>query len=54
MKILGWNCHGICNAATVRALKAHLKGNSPDVVFGDKTMRQLLSNGSIPDYKTNL
>ena len=37
MKILGWNCHGICNAATVRALKAHLKGNSPDVVFLSET-----------------
>ena len=37
MKILGWNCHGICNAATVRTLKAHIKGNSLYIVFLSET-----------------
>ena len=31
--ILGWNCQGICNASTVRALKAQIKGSKPNVVF---------------------
>ena len=35
--LLGWNNRGICNAATVRARKAYLKGNSPDVVFLSET-----------------
>ena len=33
MKVLGWNCRSICNTATVRALKAQIKGTSPDVIF---------------------
>ena len=33
MKTLSWNCRGICKAATVRALKAQIKGTSPDVIF---------------------
>lgn len=33
MKFPGRNCHGIYNAATVKALKAKIKGNSPDVIF---------------------
>ena len=37
MKILGWNCHGICNAAIVRTLKAHIKGNSLYIVFLSET-----------------
>ena len=37
MKILGWNYHGICNAATVRALKAQIKGNSLDIIFLSET-----------------
>ena len=37
MKILGWNCRGICNAATVRTLKAHIKGNSLCIVFLSET-----------------
>ena len=37
MKILGWNCRGICNAAIVRTLKAHIKGNSLYIVFLNET-----------------
>lgn len=37
MKILGWNCRGICNAAIVRTLKAHIKGNSLYIVFLSET-----------------
>lgn len=37
MKILGWNCRGICNAASVKALKVHIKGNSPDIIFLSET-----------------
>jgi hypothetical protein len=33
MKLLGWNCRGICNTSTVRALKALVGGHSPEVVF---------------------
>lgn len=37
MKILGWYCRGICNALTVRAFGAQIKGAIPDVVFHSKT-----------------
>lgn len=37
MKVLGWNCRGICNAATVKALKPQINGNSPDVIFLSET-----------------
>nr|XP_023914857.1 uncharacterized protein LOC112026404 [Quercus suber]XP_023926100.1 uncharacterized protein LOC112037486 [Quercus suber] len=37
MKILGWNCRGICNASTVRALGAQIKGARPNVVFLSET-----------------
>ena len=37
MKVLGWNCRGICNAMTIRALKAQIKGTSPDVIFLTET-----------------
>ena len=37
MKLLGWNCRGICNASTVRALKAQIKGVRPDLVFLSET-----------------
>uniref|UniRef100_A0A2N9FV45 Reverse transcriptase domain-containing protein n=1 Tax=Fagus sylvatica TaxID=28930 RepID=A0A2N9FV45_FAGSY len=33
MRILGWNCRGICNASTVRALKAQIRGWHPSVLF---------------------
>ena len=33
MKILGWNCRGICNTSTVRALRALVKGHRPQVIF---------------------
>ena len=37
MRILGWNCRGICNASTVRALWAQIKGTRPEVVFLSET-----------------
>ena len=37
MRILGWNCRGICHASTVRALGAQIKGAKPDVVFLSET-----------------
>ena len=37
MRILGWNCQGVCNASIVRALGAQIKGARPDVVFLFKT-----------------
>lgn len=33
MKLLGWNCRGIYNASTVRALKAQIKGARPNLIF---------------------
>ncbi|KAL4603073.1 hypothetical protein ACB092_10G099500 [Castanea dentata] len=33
MKVLSWNYRGNYNATTVRALKAEIKGISPDVIF---------------------
>jgi hypothetical protein len=33
MKILGWNCRGICNTSTVRALRALVKGHRPKIIF---------------------
>ena len=33
MRILGWNCRGICNTSTVQALKALVKGHHPQVIF---------------------
>jgi exonuclease III len=33
MRILGWNCQGICNASTVQALGALIRAQCPDVVF---------------------
>ena len=33
MKIFGWNCSGIYNAATVQALKAQIKSSKPDFIF---------------------
>ena len=33
MKVLGWNCRGICNAVTIRALKAQINRTSLDFIF---------------------
>ena len=33
MKIFGWNYCNICNAVTVRALKAQIKSSNPDFIF---------------------
>jgi exonuclease III len=33
MRILGWNCRGICNASTARALRATIRAQNPDFVF---------------------
>ena len=37
MKILAWSCRGICNAVTIRALKAQIKGVSSNIVFLSET-----------------
>jgi hypothetical protein len=37
MRILSWNCHGLGNAAAVRALLDVLKRQNPDVVFLSET-----------------
>lgn len=37
MRVLGWNCRGICNALTVRALRAQIKGSKLDFVFLSET-----------------
>ena len=33
MRALGWNCRGIYNASTVRALKAQNRGHKPNIFF---------------------
>lgn len=33
MRILGWNCWGICNASTTRALKAQIRKTKLDIIF---------------------
>ena len=33
MKAIGWNCRGICNASTVRALKTQIRARHPEVIF---------------------
>lgn len=33
MKILNWNCRGLGNPATVRALTHTLRTENPDIVF---------------------
>jgi exonuclease III len=37
MKILGWNCRGICNASTIRSLKALIRGHNCQVIFLSET-----------------
>ena len=37
MKILDWNCQGICNDSTIRALKAQIKGTRLDILFLSET-----------------
>ncbi|XP_075649651.1 uncharacterized protein LOC142620111 [Castanea sativa] len=37
MKLIGWNCRGICHALTVRAFKAQIKGARPDLIFLSET-----------------
>ena len=37
MRILGCNCRDICNTSTVRALKALIRGRSPNIVFLSET-----------------
>ena len=33
MRALSWNYRGICNASTVRALRAQNRGHKPDIIF---------------------
>jgi hypothetical protein len=37
MRILGWNCRGICNASTVHALRAKIRVFHPEVIFLSET-----------------
>ena len=37
MKILDWNCQGICNDSTIRALKVQIKGTRLDILFLSET-----------------
>uniref|UniRef100_A0A2N9IE03 Reverse transcriptase domain-containing protein n=1 Tax=Fagus sylvatica TaxID=28930 RepID=A0A2N9IE03_FAGSY len=37
MRILGWNCRGICNTSTVRALKALIRGWNLSILFLSET-----------------
>ena len=37
MRILGWNYRGICNTSTVRALRALIRGNCPQIIFLSET-----------------
>jgi exonuclease III len=37
MKIFGWNCRGICNALTVKALRTSIRVHNPDIIFLSET-----------------
>ena len=37
MKIFGWNCRHICNASTVKALRASIRVHNPDIIFLSET-----------------
>jgi exonuclease III len=37
MRVLGWNCRGICNASTVRALRILIRGQHLDFLFLSET-----------------
>ena len=37
MKLLSWNCRGICNASTVQTLKTQIKGARLDLIFLTET-----------------
>jgi exonuclease III len=37
MKILGWNCRGICNTSTINALRALIRVHNSDVIFLSET-----------------
>ena len=49
IRILGWNCQGICNASTMQALGALIRAQCPDVVFlcetkaDDSRMRKIVN-----------
>lgn len=47
MKVLGWNCRDIYNAATVKALNAQIKGTSPNVVFMCETKASASRMGEV-------
>ncbi|KAL4607019.1 hypothetical protein ACB092_09G145100 [Castanea dentata] len=50
MNALSWNCRGICNASTVRASKAQIRGILPDFVVlcemkaSDKRMKEVMNS----------
>ena len=37
MKTLSWNCRGICNSSTVKALQAIIRAHHPSVIFLSET-----------------
>uniref|UniRef100_A0A2N9HGL8 Reverse transcriptase domain-containing protein n=1 Tax=Fagus sylvatica TaxID=28930 RepID=A0A2N9HGL8_FAGSY len=37
MITMSWNCRGICNAATVKALRASIRANHPEIIFLSET-----------------
>ena len=37
MKTLSWNCRGICNSSTVKALRATIRAHHPSVIFLSET-----------------
>ncbi len=37
MRILGWNCWGIYNSSTVRALRALIRARNPSIIFLSET-----------------
>ena len=51
MRILDWNCRGICNASTVRALKAQIKGTRPNILFLSETKAKV---GRMESVKSSL
>lgn len=37
MKILAWNCRGLCRPSAIRSLRGKIKNHSPDVMFLSET-----------------
>ena len=56
MRTLGWNCWGICNASTVSALKAQIRGCNPMILFlsetkaNEKRMKKVANLIGFPNF----